>query len=386
MRTKIFFLFAMLASVAASAQSHINIEMLSATYTTSPAIKFRVSWSAIPTGTCHNSKIWLWVDFVKIENNQPTGSWTRATIANPSPGTVTAETDKGFWLQGATSGSYAATVTVTLTNIPANTTFNWCAYSSDCPPNSSEERAYRLRGTPPFILTSADGSTQTLQGNVLFASDMNFEPLSITDATGCIEPLCPYMGSDLYKDASHLCQKRTSGAQNWEAYIQDERDNKIYRIIRMPNNEWWFADYLDYIESGITTFVNDGLRYYMTWPTCPANWTMWTATKAKSIFTTYGSTNLQRVKSTTTWTTSTAGDDYYGLNIKPTACYSYAWTTIVYNKNYSLIDNVLVPVIHNAADHFSGIADNAWADDITYDGMGKSASSPSAPVRCYRAL
>jgi hypothetical protein len=42
--------------------------MLGATYTASPAVKFRVSWSSIPTvaGQIHNAKIWVWVDFLKI--------------------------------------------------------------------------------------------------------------------------------------------------------------------------------------------------------------------------------------------------------------------------------------------------------------------------------
>jgi hypothetical protein len=225
-----------------------------------------------------------------------------------------------------------------------------------------------------------------VQGNALFASDMNFEPVSITDATGCIEPLCPYMGSDLYKNASYPCQKRTSGAQNWEAYIQDARDNKIYRIIRMPNNEWWFADYLDYIETGITTIVYDGLRYYTTWPTCPANWTVWTATKAKSLITTYGSTNLARVKSTTTWASSYAGNDYYGLNLKPTADISKSWTVQGKNNEWMIIDN-LISNSPNDQDRLSGVYRNQWTDsELYYVGWSHSGSSPSAPVRCYRIL
>ena len=111
---KILFLFAMLASVAASAQSHINIEMLSATYTASPAVKFRVSWSSIPavTGQTHNAKVWVWVDFLKVNaDNTTTGNtWTRAEIsATPavsssptSTATLDASANKGFWLNGST--------------------------------------------------------------------------------------------------------------------------------------------------------------------------------------------------------------------------------------------------------------------------------------------
>ncbi|MDR3133809.1 MAG: hypothetical protein LBU42_07275, partial [Prevotellaceae bacterium] len=53
---------------------------------------------------------------------------------------------------------------------------------------------------------------------------------------------CPYTGSDLYMDATHLCQQRTSGAQNWEAWIKDVRDDIIYRIVQMPTNTWWMAE------------------------------------------------------------------------------------------------------------------------------------------------
>jgi uncharacterized protein (TIGR02145 family) len=67
---------------------------------------------------------------------------------------------------------------------------------------------------------------------------------TFTDATGCpgIGSLyCPYTGSDLYMDATHLCQQRTSGAQNWEAWIKDTRDNEYYRIVYMPDDKWWLA-------------------------------------------------------------------------------------------------------------------------------------------------
>ncbi|MDR2359542.1 MAG: hypothetical protein LBD87_07080, partial [Prevotellaceae bacterium] len=219
------FLSLMGLGFSAFAQSHINIELLGATYT-APAVQFRVSWNAIPEGACHNSKIWLWVDFIKIENNQPSGTWTRATVANPSSGTVAAETNKGFWLQGATSGSYAATVTVTLTNIPANTTFNWCAYASDCPPFViANNGTYTLQGTPPFILKAADGSTQTVTGKTLPAASLTIAAITLTDKTECPSNFCPYTGSDLYRDATHLCGHRPTGAQNWEAYIKDSRDN-----------------------------------------------------------------------------------------------------------------------------------------------------------------
>ncbi|MDR0581412.1 MAG: hypothetical protein LBG31_00445 [Prevotellaceae bacterium] len=229
---------------SALAQSHINIELLSATYT-APAVQFRVSWNSIPAadGETHHSKIWLWVDFRKIENNQPSGTWTRATVSSPSPGTVAPETTKGFWLQG-NSGSYSQIVTVALPDIPANTKFNWCAYASDCPPNVTVTNGtYTFKGTPPFTLIASDGTTtQTVTGTTLAASALTVTPTTIRDKTECPGVFCIYTGNDLYIDVDHLCQQRTGGAKNWEAYIKDIRDNHVYRIVQMPTNTWWMAE------------------------------------------------------------------------------------------------------------------------------------------------
>ena len=117
------------------AQSHINIELLSATYTTLPAVQFRVWWSSVPSvaNETHNAKVWVWIDFLKINADNTTSGniWTHAEISGTpavssspaSTATLDASTNKGFWLNGITS-SYSATVTVSFSNIPANNKFN----------------------------------------------------------------------------------------------------------------------------------------------------------------------------------------------------------------------------------------------------------------------
>ncbi|MGL4364179.1 MAG: hypothetical protein ACRCSB_03120 [Bacteroidales bacterium] len=71
-----------------------------------------------------------------------------------------------------------------------------------------------------------------------------------------IDSLCPYPKKD--KDLL-WCQKRKGGAKNWEGYIRDPRDCRIYRIVRMPENpnrtnpeegthRWWFARNLNYMK------------------------------------------------------------------------------------------------------------------------------------------
>jgi uncharacterized protein (TIGR02145 family) len=253
MKTKFFF-FAMLVSIVASAQSHINIQMIGATYTASPAVQFRISWSSVPTitGQTHNAKIWVWVDFLKVnaDNTTAGNTWTRAEItATPavtssptSTATLESGNNKGFWLNGVT-GSYSATITAALSNIPANTKFNWCAYTSDCPPNVTlDNGTYTFKGTPPFTLIASNGTTtQIVSGKTLTASALNITPTTIRDKTECPGVFCIYTGSDLYIDATHLCQQRTSGAKNWEAWIKDTRDNELYRIVLMPDNNWWLA-------------------------------------------------------------------------------------------------------------------------------------------------
>jgi uncharacterized protein (TIGR02145 family) len=65
-------------------------------------------------------------------------------------------------------------------------------------------------------------------------SDILFTPKDL-------DPDCPYSGDDLV-----ACGRRVGGAKNWEAYIQDPRDCRIYRVVQMPDNKWWFAQNLNY--------------------------------------------------------------------------------------------------------------------------------------------
>jgi hypothetical protein len=180
---KIFFLLTMLASVAASAQN-MQITPISATYTTSPVIKFKVGWTGARTYR-HNTKVWVFVDYRKIENNAPAGIWTRAAVsATPavssspaSTATLVSGNDKGFWLNGV-DGDYSATITVSLTLVAGVTQFNWCAYATDYPPNVVPQgnNSYTLRGSRPFII---NGSTLTASQTTYSGTIISF-----TDATG----------------------------------------------------------------------------------------------------------------------------------------------------------------------------------------------------------
>ncbi|MDR2358402.1 MAG: hypothetical protein LBD87_01200 [Prevotellaceae bacterium] len=284
MRTKIFFLFAMLASVAASAQV-TNVEPVGANYA-NKTVSFRVWWDAGSRDTTHLSKVWVWVDYITVNSNNTTSgnTWTRATVGTISPATGVSydgSNRNGFWLEGNVSTDYSATLTVSLTNVPAK--FNWCAYVSDYPPNvTAANGTYTFKGTPPFTLIATDGATQPVTGKTLAVSALTITPTTIKDKTECPGVFCIYSGSDLYMDATHLCQQRTTGAQNWEAYIQDTRDNQIYRITQFSDGSWWFADDFNINENVKATC--DGKRYYSTKnnPSCPTDWMLPTTADAKN--------------------------------------------------------------------------------------------------------
>ncbi|MDR2359525.1 MAG: hypothetical protein LBD87_06995, partial [Prevotellaceae bacterium] len=252
---KIFFFFVMLASVAASAQV-TNVEPVSANYATK-TVSFRVWWNAGSRDATHLSKVWVWIDYITVNSDNTTSgnTWTRATVGTVSPATGVSydgSNRNGFWLQGDESSNYSATLTVPLTNTSAK--FNWCAYVSDYPPNVAYNNVtydggtYTFKGTPPFKLMSADGlQIQEFNETSITVAEIGFVPKNFTDATGCPGiGFCPYTGNDEFMDANHFCQLRTSGAKNWEAWIKDERDNKLYKIIYMPDNKWWWAQNLDY--------------------------------------------------------------------------------------------------------------------------------------------
>ena len=257
---KIFFLFTMLASMAASAQSTVQIIPVSATYTNSPTIQFKVSWTNQTTDN-HRNKVWIFVDFQTVISPTQKGNWQPATITGTvqkTAGIVSEQSNRGFFLEGTTT-NFSSTVTIQLSN--TGTQFNWCAYASDYPPNVILDKGtYIFNGTTNFIVSShvQPVTTKTIvKENLTVNSSSTF-----TDATGCpgIGCLyCPYTGSDLYMDASHLCQQRASGAQNWEAWIKDTRDNELYRIVLMPDNKWWLAQNIKlehYNNSTVGTTVN----------------------------------------------------------------------------------------------------------------------------------
>ena len=362
---KIFFLFALLASMTASAT--VTVTPLSVDYAIQN-VTFSVSW----TGTPYNNRVWVWIDFCSITGTSP-GAFAKAEISG-----ATATAGSIATVAGNTRGFYVttnpSTVTATLKN--ATGKFNWCVYGSDYPPNvTAENGTYTLYGTPPFTLIAAGGTaTQTVAASTIATSDVTITPVTLTDQTGYPGVFCIYSGSDLYIDGTHLCQQRASGAQNWEAWIKDTRDDELYRIVLMPDNKWWLADNIRYTKGNtIGRCSNDDAarcatpcgRWYnpteildaSVWSTanpsatrgiCPVNWHIPSEAETKAMLTSLSETTdkdrLIALKSNNTiaplWTTCVhtgvlAGSDRYGFSIYPCghANYTSRWTTDGYYKH-----------------------------------------------------
>ena len=229
---KLSFFFAMFASITASAT--VAVTPLAIDYA-NKKVTFRVAWS----DTAANNRVWVWVDLCPVAGTSP-GTFAKAVIsgATATAGSIDAATLNGRGFYVTTNPS---TVTATLSN--ATGQFNWCAYGSDFPPKvTANNGAYTLYGTPPFTLIEADGmTTQTVAATAIAISAVTITPVTLTDQTGCPGDFCIYSGSDLFIDGTHLCQQRATGAQNWEAWIKDTRDDELYRIVKMPDNNWWLA-------------------------------------------------------------------------------------------------------------------------------------------------
>jgi hypothetical protein len=183
--------------------SSVVVTPITANYNaTPPTVTFEVSWSTGSRDVDHRSKVWILVDYRRIQNNAYTGGWSRAEIntlpvVNAGPGTVTLATGntKGFWLQGTSDAfDFAATVTVPVTVdlVGYAPQFAWCGVASDRPPYAEEMSAYyALNGTQPFIIQTHPANTSsTVSVNSTAYNDCIY---SLTDATNSPDSEWPPM-------------------------------------------------------------------------------------------------------------------------------------------------------------------------------------------------
>ncbi|MDR2802438.1 MAG: hypothetical protein LBB31_04380 [Prevotellaceae bacterium] len=255
MRTILLF-FAWLASVSISAQTlDVTITAIDLSKKT---ITCDLSWTG--RSATRLSDVWVFVDYIDVSGNILTNDWksaavTGATITQQTTGSATVDkvsgNTRGIWVKSTASGAdFTGQILLQLSGVPDK--FNPCAYATDYPPNTViNNGTYILQGSPPFTLIAADGRTQQVNGDSIAVSAVNIAPVTLTDKTGCPGILlCPYPGSDLFIDTTHFCRQRTAGKKNWEAWIKDARDSKLYRVVLMPDNKWWLAQNLKYDITG----------------------------------------------------------------------------------------------------------------------------------------
>jgi uncharacterized protein (TIGR02145 family) len=197
-------------------------------------------------------------------------------------------------------------------------------------------------------------------------------------------------------DASHLCRTRTGGAQNWEAWIKDTRDNEYYRIVYMPDSKWWLAQNVKYAATGyaVPDCIKDECGRAYTYEQayasyaggssgangnvqgiCPPGWllpigTTWT-TFVNSISSTQ-SVVAQRLRAYDSWCTPVT--DYYGFaSIYGVVDGDQRVGISVWYKNEVVNDR------HWGLGLDSGQCDLIW--------LGRSGNEVRlASIRCFRSL
>jgi hypothetical protein len=195
MRTK-FFLFAMLASVAATAQT-LNVQISDIDYSTK-RITCDLSWTGRNT-TSHLATVWLFADCIEITAaNMPAGSWRRApvtgaTVTKNTAGSATASlhsgNTSGVWIKGASAtANFTGQVILQLdpaASLPAR--FNACAYATDFPPGAyyTTPTSVDFKGTLPFYITYNDGTSATVTDKADYTPESGKTITAVTDATAC---------------------------------------------------------------------------------------------------------------------------------------------------------------------------------------------------------
>ncbi|MDR0582325.1 MAG: hypothetical protein LBG31_05105 [Prevotellaceae bacterium] len=181
----LLFIAALFPAGKMNAQNHIKLVPLGVTYTNNtPTIKFSVGWNAVPNDNrTRNTKIWVWVDYIKVENHRLSGQWTRATITGVSAGTVEPG-GKGFWLQG-NAGAYSREVTATLSGTPSK--FSWCVFASDAPPVAefTASNSILFYGNAPFTVIYSDQSVAMNLPAAPYTPAAGKKIAAFTDATHC---------------------------------------------------------------------------------------------------------------------------------------------------------------------------------------------------------
>ncbi len=113
-----------------------------------------------------------------------------------------------------------------------------------CPKCGFENKvAKRSKGKIIFIIVFLLLLTTTATILFLYKSDKITLPSEINNSFEKYIGKKEYTGKDL---VANSIVTRADGAKNLEAWIKDSRDGKSYRIVKMPDGNWWMAENLNY--------------------------------------------------------------------------------------------------------------------------------------------
>ncbi len=172
-----YLLLAMLCMHNSYATNCISTKQVKADYATNK-ITVSITWTGCGgDASSHRNTAWVFVDYRAVTGGTKSNTWSRATIAAASSGTVVnSGNSKGVWIYGTNSTSQTVTLTLNPSGLPAQ--YDWCAFATDYPPNAAtyNNGTYTLRGTKPFVINGTTVDSKTYSSGIINV---------ITDATGC---------------------------------------------------------------------------------------------------------------------------------------------------------------------------------------------------------
>ncbi|MDR3351374.1 MAG: hypothetical protein LBN98_07040, partial [Prevotellaceae bacterium] len=84
MKKHLLFIATLFPFWAANAQTSVSVTPVSANYTAAtPTVTFEVKWPAGSRNANERAKVWLFVDYRRVQHNAYAGGWLRAGITDP---------------------------------------------------------------------------------------------------------------------------------------------------------------------------------------------------------------------------------------------------------------------------------------------------------------
>jgi uncharacterized protein (TIGR02145 family) len=232
------------------AQNGVNVSNLAVSTGSPTTVTFNVSWDKNDTNmpTLWSDTVWVFVDY----NDAGVMKRLPVTDASVSAGTVTKipGNDKGVWVAGdaRTNDSFSATIQL-FTEI--KDVAGACAYASNYPPVGKYigTNEIQFTGTAPYTVMLEGVPEPQTAGSYYIAPGTIASFTDKTGAPGIILGDPQPQGNCTYTEPAMVgtfanFKPENVGAATYVSLV-DERDNKIYPVVKI-NNRWIMARNLNY--------------------------------------------------------------------------------------------------------------------------------------------